>query len=105
VKKAVAMQTLAEERAVERDDLSETFADLLFSVEVTSGNVFVTLGVTRVDHRGKTKIRSEVTAARLVLTHKVTRELVTALAASVEVREKVAGDDERVALTFSWPAH
>jgi hypothetical protein len=99
------MQNLSEERVVERDDLSETFADLLFSVEVTSGNVFVTLGVTRVDHREKAKIRSQVPAARLVLSHKVTRELATALAAAVDAREKVTEDDDRAALTFKRPAH
>ena len=92
---------LSEERAVERDDLGETFADLLFSVEVTNGSVFVTLGVARVDHRGKAPIRSEVPVARLVLSHKVTRELATALDAAVQARDKTKGDDDRAAITLA----
>ena len=90
---------ISEGRAADRDDLSETFADLLFSVEVTKGNVFVTLGVARTDHRGKTKVHADVPVARLVLPHKVTRDLAIALKAAVQAMEKPLGDDQRVSLT------
>jgi hypothetical protein len=92
---------LSDERSVERDELCETFADLLFSVEVTMGTVQCTLGVARIDHRHKTPIRSEVPVARLVLTHKLTKELARALTAAVEAREKIKGEDDRAALTFA----
>jgi hypothetical protein len=95
------MVTLSEEHAVDRHDLCETFADLLFSVEVTKGNVFVTLGVARLDHRRKPQVREEVPIARLVLSHQVTKELAAALKAAVDARDKVTSDDHRAALTLA----
>lgn len=94
---------LSEERAVERDDLAETFADTLFSVEVTKGNVFVTLGVVRVDHRFNPPKRSETPVVRLVLPHLATRNLSVALRAAVENLDKALGDLDRGAITLPRP--
>jgi hypothetical protein len=94
---------LSEERSVELDDLRETFADTFFSAEVTKGVVHVTLGVVRIDHRGKDPIRSTVPVARLAFTHKLTRELSHALQGAVQALPHVKGDDDRGAITLPKP--
>ena len=94
---------MADERLIELHEISETFADLLFSVEVTQGNVLITLGVTRVDHRSDVPMRSEVPVARIVLTHKLSHELAVALDAAKRATEKPISSDSRAAITLARP--
>jgi hypothetical protein len=99
------MTVLSEERFAEIDDLRETFADLIFSVEVAKGIATVQLGVNRIDHRGKTPIKSAVPVARLVLPHKTVRELSKMLQGALDAMEKIHGDDDRVAITMKAKAN
>lgn len=89
---------------MDRPELQETFADLLFSVELTKGVVHVDLGVTRVDHRRKVPVRNSVPVARLILSNGVARELAAALNAAVENMDSVTNDDMRAAITLTKPA-
>ena len=91
-------KVLSDERTVERDDLAETFSDLVFSVEVTKDHVHIQLGMNRIDHRSAPPVKISVPTARLILPHRTTKQLVEALQAAVDAMSKVRNDDDRVAI-------
>ena len=92
------VKVLSDERTVERDDLAETFSDLLFSVEITKDHVRIEFGVNRIDHRSKPKVKNSVPTARLILPHRTAKQLAETLQAAVEAMSKVQNDDDIVAL-------
>jgi hypothetical protein len=90
--------TMSEEQFVQLDQLAETFADLVFSVEVTKDHVYIALGVNRLDHRPKIPVKQSVPAARLVLPHRTAKELATLMQGAVQAMAKVKNDNDRAAL-------
>lgn len=99
-------QELTEERIVERDNLSETFADLFCSARRLQAGTCSSRSASPASITAA-KRRSEVGFLWLgscSLT-KVTNELAAAFATAMEARETVTGDDNRVAITFEHSTH